>query len=696
MKYLSHVDGLRAIAVTFVLIYHGAARWLPGGFLGVDIFFAISGFVVTAAMGQHTRESFPRFIAGFYRRRMTRIVPALLATLLLSALVWTLFIPRSWLSGQSERVAMFAFAGLSNWALIDQSDAYFAPRAEFNPFTHTWSLGVEEQFYLIAPILIFIALRLRKFTFAVLGLLALASLALALYFSFTQPTFAFYSIATRFWELACGALWYLIFWNKASPPVHRAQPKVEAAWQAVGIALIALAALLCRPGPFTVPWTLLSIAGTLILIGLPGASTSTMRELLSSRPMQWTGLRSYSLYLWHWPVFVFARWTVGMESPVSMAVAVAVSIVLAAASYRYLEQPLRQSSRWKAIPSWGANLACLTAIAIAAGCANTLFEQRHELSLSVVEKHSEDWYPDHVDPTLPQIPCEAGGLRYRTLGRQIVIEHLPCNKPNSDFETRALFVLGDSHATAYLPMFHRLSRAESVRVSVYQSPGCPFVDLQSPMGVGRPPECLEDARAAVAEILAKARAGDVVMLSSLRLPRFGDQWGVQSDEAVLNQHFSPQQAAVREAAVVDAETWIRPLIEKQLHVILTAPLPIFRSPPFRCVDLWNRSNEICAHGLIESRDKELIYRKPVIDALNRVTAQQPALAVSLFDPFDALCGVDACHAIDANGRPLFFDADHISRWGSENVYPRFLIHWKAVLRSPIGTTSPGTAHRLSS
>lgn len=143
-RCLTHIDGLREVAVLAVLVYHARPNWLPGGCLGVDVFFAISGFVVTAAMARHAGESWRPFCAGFYRRRLARILPALLVVLVASALAWVLLIPRSWLSGQAERVGLYAFAGLSNWALVDQGDAYFAPRAEFNPFTHTWSLGVEE------------------------------------------------------------------------------------------------------------------------------------------------------------------------------------------------------------------------------------------------------------------------------------------------------------------------------------------------------------------------------------------------------------------------------------------------------------------------------------------------------------------------------------------------------------------------
>lgn len=675
MNYLKHVDGLRAFAVLSVLAYHARPHWLPGGFLGVDIFFAISGFVVTGALARHSTEPFARFIAGFYRRRLVRILPALLVMLVLTSVVWVLLIPRSWLSGQAERVALFAFAGMSNWALIHQADAYFAPRAEFSPFTHTWSLGVEEQFYLLAPVLLFLAFRLRRFMTGAIAALAVLSLALAWLWAQTKPTLAFYGIGTRIWELAAGALWYLTLWHGGSQDARVRAPWVLPLAQAAAAGVLVMTVSLAQPGALPVPWALAAVISTLVLVGSARAKHSALHLVLAAHPLRWIGLGSYSVYLWHWPVFVLMRWTFGMEALVNVLVAMVLTFGLAALSYRWVEAPLRSSARWAAMPAWAASATLVSVAAVAAAGSHLMFKNRHHLSLSDVERASLDWYAPHEDPTLPKLTCQEGGLRHTTIGRQLLIEHLPCAKPSTNRRQKELFVLGDSHATAYLPMFHRLSHDESVHVHVYQSPGCPFIDLIAPMGVGRPPECLVDARAAVADVLARALPGDVVMLSSLRLPRFGDQWVALSHEAVLQRHFSPAQVQLRESSMADAESWIKPLLDRRLQVVFAAPLPIFRSPPFRCVDPWTRNNPICAHGLVEARADELAFRAPVMGALHNIAARHEAQGVSVFDPFDALCPAHDCRAIGADQRPRFFDADHLSRWGNEVVYPVFRQHW---------------------
>ncbi|MBV5290890.1 MAG: acyltransferase [Curvibacter lanceolatus] len=158
-SYRPDIDGLRAVAVLAVLVFHLRASALPGGFLGVDVFFVISGYVVTGSLLGQRGLGFWRLIGEFYAKRFARILPALCAVLLASALGATLLVPQSWLSELSDKTGLYAYLGLSNWVMQSNADTYFAPRAEFNPYTHTWSLGVEEQFYLLAPLLIYAFMR---------------------------------------------------------------------------------------------------------------------------------------------------------------------------------------------------------------------------------------------------------------------------------------------------------------------------------------------------------------------------------------------------------------------------------------------------------------------------------------------------------------------------------------------------------
>ena len=156
--YYPYIDGLRAIAVISVVLYHLKDSYLPGGFSGVDVFFVISGFVVSISMANFKGRNFFTFVTTFYARRMKRILPALLFCVLMTGLFAALFIPGSWLSDTNQKTGLFALFGLSNFILAATGNDYFSPKTDFNPFTHTWSLGVEEQFYFIFPLLFFVGL----------------------------------------------------------------------------------------------------------------------------------------------------------------------------------------------------------------------------------------------------------------------------------------------------------------------------------------------------------------------------------------------------------------------------------------------------------------------------------------------------------------------------------------------------------
>jgi peptidoglycan/LPS O-acetylase OafA/YrhL len=328
-RYRPEIDGLRACAVLSVMIYHLQNSWLPGGFVGVDVFFVISGYVVTGSLAESRARSVFGFIGAFYARRLARILPALVVMLVATALLSTLFIPPSWLSQLNEITLVRAFFGLSNLVLMQNGEVYFTPRAELNPATHTWSLGVEEQYYLIAPLLIYLTLRgrtlvgmqLRGLAIAGLALLTLASLGACIWASRDHARAEFYFVAFRFWELGAGALLFL------APP----RRNLGMLASGVGAICIGLAFWLADPGAFPWPWALLPVLGTALIIRYPGGAVA---RVLSAAPALWIGRRSYSLYLWHWPVYVLLRWAAGLQTWPMFTVALVASVALAALSYR--------------------------------------------------------------------------------------------------------------------------------------------------------------------------------------------------------------------------------------------------------------------------------------------------------------------------------------------------------------------------
>lgn len=335
IQYRPDIDGLRAVAVCSVLLFHAFPTLLPGGFTGVDIFFVISGFLITTIiLGPLERGTFdPR---DFYARRVKRIFPALALVLASTlALGWFALLPGDLALLGKHTVAGAGF--FSNFALWSEV-GYFDPSAESKPLLHLWSLAVEEQFYLVWPALLVTAHRRRWPMTTLLGAIAAASFALNVGLVERYPAAAFYLPLSRFWELILGGT---LATSSTRPAV------VPSAWSrhalSIGGCVSIVAGLACTNNarPFPGWWALLPVLGACALIGA-GPSGFLNRFVLSTRPAVAIGLISYPLYLWHWPLLVFARVRAGDEPSVQARVAVlVVSGVLALLTYLLLEKPVR-------------------------------------------------------------------------------------------------------------------------------------------------------------------------------------------------------------------------------------------------------------------------------------------------------------------------------------------------------------------
>ena len=678
--YRSDIDGLRAVAVISVMLYHLSSGWLPGGFVGVDIFFVISGFVVSASLAAAPHDRFHRFVAFFYARRLARIAPALVLVLLASALAATLLIPRAWLSDFNEKTALYAFFGLSNWLMQNNADTYFAPRAEFNPYTHTWSLGVEEQFYLVFPFLFFawVTLRDRKpgrmLATALLAGLGLASFVACVYATRNAPTTAFYSIFCRFWELAVGVLLFQLTERESEQRSSAAKIAVNVLpW----LGAVAIIVTFARANAVAFPWfwALPPVFGAAWVIGGLHANTAhPLRRLLGLPACRWIGKRSYSIYLWHWPVFVVLRWTVGLDDTHTRVAALVVSFALAAASYRWVELPIRHHAGLMRRAPIARIAALLAMIVVGWGVTKVLFTQQKNIGLSTVSRHADDWYVTNQMPQslLPKAQhprsCETA-MEYRALAGGQVISYVPakCTEDTTKV-TQRLNVIGDSHATAYLPMFDQLSAETGMRINVYTFPGCGFLDLRLPMNFGRGPGCVEFSQAATQAIVSTAKSGDMVFLAALRQPRFTDQWAAFDETAVLAAVRNDLSKQWLQQARDEAPALLQPFVAADMMVLFDMPKPVFRSPAFRCADDFNATNPICRGGLTQSRDVLQTLRAPVVANLAAITAQLPRARV--WDPFPTLCPSETCSAMDGE-RPLFFDGDHLSAYGNARLYTEF-------------------------
>lgn len=674
--YFAHVDGMRAVAVVAVMVYHLDPRLLPGGFVGVDVFFVISGYVVTASLARHRNEPATRFLGQFYARRLARLVPALVAMLVLTTLLYVLFVPKAWFNRAAETTGQSAFFGVSNWVLDRHVVNYFEPRAEWNPFTHTWSLGVEEQFYLVAPIFLFMALAAgattRRQWAAIGGIGALAALsAIAChYFGYVHGArFVFYHLVFRFWELAAGVLLYLV-----GIRVRTLEGRLEAVYRLSGwIGLLLVFVAMALPKPTAYPWlrAAVAVAGTLLLIGLPNIERrDAPSRALRSPAALWVGLRSYALYLWHWPIFVLARWTTGLNVwPFNLA-AVAISVAAAAASFRWVENPLRRSPR---ITNWpvGQRIAFFLALLPAGWLAgHALLASQPRLGLGQPTRQAADWYGDRQFLKVERAAwrgCEPVVRRADISGAPDALttfDAAHCQRA----ATAQLFVIGDSHATAYLPMLEQLSAEQARTVTVVQVPGCAYIDLMAPINDVTDARCHRMAQASLQAVLERRRRGDIVFLPSLRLPRLillGGQRRIApeggAEPADVYARSAEELRGIADAAL-DAPRWFVPMLDAGLKVVFELPKPVLRAHPFQCVDWFNRNNPLCADGLGERRDDQERYRAPVVHAIRALAEAHPG--VSWWDPLPELCDATRCDAI-VGGRPTYFDGDHVSPYGNQ-------------------------------
>jgi peptidoglycan/LPS O-acetylase OafA/YrhL len=340
LKYRADIDGLRAIAVLIVVGFHAFPEWLPGGYIGVDVFFVISGFLISTILFESlSNHSFS--LSDFYTRRIKRIFPALLLILVtLLVLGWFFFIPEDY-----EKLGKHVFAGaafVSNVVSLSEF-GYFDEAAEFKPLLHLWSLGIEEQFYIVWPIVLWCAWRLKISIGLLLLVLITCSFALNIYRSGHDSTFSFFALQTRSWELLLGAC--MAYFSLKNSQLIQLFKKIDHSWLTLlGLGLLVLGCFaLNRQSKFPGWWALLPTLGAGLMIA-GGPHSWINRTILAAKPLVAIGLISYPLYLWHWTLLAFFNVALGHIPSLSIRISlVLASLALAWLTYRFIETPTRHS-----------------------------------------------------------------------------------------------------------------------------------------------------------------------------------------------------------------------------------------------------------------------------------------------------------------------------------------------------------------
>ncbi|QWD70684.1 acyltransferase family protein [Polynucleobacter sp. UB-Siik-W21] len=456
-KYRPDIDGLRAIAVLSVLIFHAFPEWLSGGFVGVDIFFVISGYLISTIIFENLAQQ--RFsYKEFYVRRINRIFPALFFVLIASYAF-------GWLNLLADDFAQLGkhIAGgagfVSNLVLWNES-GYFDKAAEVKPLLHLWSLGIEEQFYIFWPLFICWISRWPKKVLPAILLITVVSFVLNVTFISSNPVATFYSPITRFWELLFGSL--LAYWTLHSQAVNRVTSAQKNIASVLGLGLIILGIFaLNQKSLFPGWWALLPTIGAILLIAAgPGAWCN--RHILSLRVMVWIGLISFPLYLWHWPLLALARVQEGGTLPLfNRAILVLVAIALSWLTYQFVEKPIRFNTRFRTQKNVALVILMILVGYLGYNCFDRKgIEFRHKFFIKQISSYTFD---------------KVAEQRQRTCflmdkGDDVTNFSKVCIHDDRPFK---LVLWGDSHGGSIYPGFSELER-QNVKVGVTQftAAGC--------------------------------------------------------------------------------------------------------------------------------------------------------------------------------------------------------------------------------
>lgn len=632
------IDGLRALAVIPVVLFHFGFSAFSGGFVGVDVFFVISGFLITSILFREIGAQRFSFI-DFWARRARRIIPALsvmmLATLVLG---WLLLTAKDF--SELGRTVRYQSLFISN-ILFMREDGYFEPASDLKPLLHTWSLAVEEQYYIFFPLLMALLMRhLRHWRWMLLAVL-LVSFGLNIAFIEGKPDFTFFSLPTRAWELLCGAMLAVL-----PAPRHAVKP-----WLSQSVGLAGLAAVLIAIFSFdkttTFPgWAaLLPVLGATALIWSGAQGPTWVAQVLSARAMVWVGLLSYSLYLWHWPVFVYAN-AISIDGIQHAEAAgwILLALGLAWLSWRFVELPFRDKRLLAGRkPVLVGGLLAMAVLAVTGSMVRSSDGFPQRLSGKALEyAQARDW--------------RAGQMKCMLVTSDKVQDKACLLGPDKDVPATQLF-WGDSHAAALLPAIEDNAAREGRPVWLYSMSACP------PILSDDPRQRCRDFNEHTMEQVRRLQPKDVVLASNWSLYVYGREDGDR--KVLLNSRDSTVEAEARMAAALQAR--VKAIRETGAQVWLFKEVPLQRKGAISRLTSLARVGR-SAEGLGRPLQEHLARQRFLSSLFDSMSAADPG--VHVIDPTPLMCASGVC-SVELNGHTQYKDEDHLSDAGSARLSPLF-------------------------
>ena len=617
------IEGLRGIAVLMVVAFHCGIPGFSGGFVGVDVFFVLSGYLITGLLVKEICTTSRLRLLQFYARRIRRLLPASTLTLLVTLSIGAvIFAPKEMLwSGRAARAtALYA----SNVFFATKAANYFAPNVESNPLLHTWSLALEEQFYLFWPLLIMLSLQRLRSVKALLLLLfglTIASMGASLWFTVHDITFAFYQLPTRAWEFGVGGIAAL---------APRGVPKVHSGYWLV-LGWLGLVVILCSVHFISTGWGFPGWIALFPVIGTTSALVSGaalpargVGVVFNSPPLQMLGTLSYSWYLWHWPFLVFSKALFPSITIVGMIAAGTASLVFAAVTHHAVENPIRYHSYLAERPFRSLYLFVgLTLLSLSASALSTRFASRMSESpeMKVFAMMDEN----------PRLPFEECVAPAETLEVKVCVFGAEAAETN-------LVLFGDSHAMTWFNPLQRIAESNHWKLTTMVKAGCATANIKTRIGS---PSCASWRAEAIRRIIALRPSAVFIANGSWYLPR------------------ADRPTAYRPVPLDDwrdgTRLTLKSLADVGLQVVVMRDNPAFAFDIPTCLARSIRLSWRPSGSCEMSRSAVL---NPSIFEAER-SAAQDLQTVHLIDMTDQYCGRDICWVV-RDGLIMYFDDNHLS------------------------------------